>query len=151
MAPAIHFPCDGCGSGVNAASDAVSASCRACRKETSLAPDGAVRTGGPVARCAVCARDRFYVQKDFNRRLGLWLVLASAAASFVVYAWWGYWAIVFLGVVTLADALLYRALPMVSVCYGCGAIYRGFAANPDHQPFDLHLAEVYEKKTGHSA
>lgn len=103
-----------------------------------------------MGRCAVCARDRFYVQKDFNRRLGLWLVLLASGASFLVYAWWGYWAIVFLAGVTLADALLYRALPMVSVCYGCGAIYRGFAPNPDHQPFDLHLAEVYEKKTGHA-
>lgn len=150
MSSSIHFPCPDCASGVTVLPAEGEAACPACRKVTRIGADGPVREGGLVSRCVVCARDRFYIQKDFNRKLGLWLVLLSAGVSFAVYAWWGFWAIVFLGGVAAADALLYRALPMVSVCYGCGAIYRGFTLNPDHQPFDLHLAEVYEKKTGHA-
>lgn len=144
--PSIHFPCGACGSGVFAAPAAREARCDACGRAALLSPGADVSGGGPVSRCAVCGADAFYAQKDFNRRLGAWLVAGAAAASLAIFAWSGLAALAFLGAVTLLDAALYRALPLVSVCYGCGAIYRGFTINPDHGAFDLHLFEVYETK-----
>ena len=44
----------------------------------------------------------------------------------------------------VADALLYRFLPDVTICYKCHAQYRQFAANPYNQPFELGLAEKYD-------
>ena len=90
--------------------------------------------------------DQFYLRKDFSRRLGLWVVLVTAFLRFFVYAWWGPWALVFLGAVTLLDWVVYKILAEVAVCYYCGAIYRGFAKNPRHRAFDLHIAEVFAKK-----
>ena len=42
------------------------------------------------------------------------------------------------------DAVLYALLPEITVCYRCHAHFRGFARNPKHVAFDLHLAEQYE-------
>jgi hypothetical protein len=41
------------------------------------------------------------------------------------------------------DAGLYALLPDVTVCYRCQAHLRGFARNPAHHAFDLHLAEQF--------
>jgi hypothetical protein len=42
------------------------------------------------------------------------------------------------------DAGLYALLPEITVCYRCHAHFRGFARNPGHEAFDLHLAEQYD-------
>jgi hypothetical protein len=46
----------------------------------------------------------------------------------------------------LLDAGLYALVPEITICYRCHAHYRGFARNPRHAAFDLHLAEQYEFK-----
>jgi hypothetical protein len=51
-----------------------------------------------------------------------------------------------LGGVAVADLVLFRFLPIVTVCYRCGAEVRGFPPNPGHAPFDLHLAEEAAKR-----
>lgn len=51
-----------------------------------------------------------------------------------------------LGGVAVADLVLFRFLPIVTVCYRCGAEVRGFPPNPEHAPFDLHLAEEAAKR-----
>ena len=38
---------------------------------------------------------------------------------------------------------LYAVLPEITICYRCQAHFRGFARNPRHQAFDLHIAEQY--------
>jgi hypothetical protein len=34
----------------------------------------------------------------------------------------------------------------VSVCYRCGAEYRGFPVNPEHKPFELSVGERYRQE-----
>jgi hypothetical protein len=89
-----------------------------------------------VDRCPACEGRELYVQRDFNQKAGLLVVGVGAIfAPFTHY----------LSLVAAAsfDALLYLALSEVTVCYRCAAHFRGFAKNPAHKPYDLHLAEQY--------
>ena len=78
-----------------------------------------------------------YVQRDFNQRAGLLIVIAGAAlAPFTPY-----YSSLF--VAAAVDAALYAVLPEITICYRCGAHFRGFGRNPKHEAFDLHIAEQY--------
>jgi hypothetical protein len=93
-----------------------------------------------VDRCAACDGAQLYVQRDFNQKAGLAIVVVGALlAPFTPY-----YASLFAA--ALIDAGLYALLPEITVCYRCHAHYRGFARNPRHAAFDLHLAEQYEVK-----
>ena len=47
-------------------------------------------------------------------------------------------------VFVVADALLYKFLPDVTICYKCHAQYRQVTPNADNQAFELGLAEKYD-------
>ncbi len=47
----------------------------------------------------------------------------------------------------VADALLFKFLPDVTICYKCYAQYRQVTPNPDNQPFELGLAEKWTRST----
>ena len=99
----------------------------------------------PVTGCAVCGGREFYSQKDFNRKLGLFVVAGTGIAAFVVMVTAGHlWGIAVLGLVTLADAVLYRRLGEVSVCYLCQSVYRGFPPNEGHGGFYLGNEERFK-------
>ena len=99
----------------------------------------------PVVRCAACACPKLYVQKDFNRNVGLLIVAVTALISGVVLMLTHstIWAMAVLGVVTVFDAFIYRLLPIVTVCYRCEAVHRGLPKNPRHEGFDIHTAEEF--------
>ena len=134
--PEIAFACSACKAEVEAAPGAP-ATCAACGSVTTLAvPDG-LRGGAPVEACPACGGRQLYVQRDFNQKAGLAVVIVGAAlAPFTHY--------LSLVAAALVDAALYAMLPEITVCYRCHAHFRGFARNPAHEAFDLHLAEQYE-------
>lgn len=116
--------------------------CGTCLAETSLDPSASLREGRIVDRCPACRGEQFYVQRDFNQKVGLGIVAVGALlAPFTPY----YSS---LGVAALVDAALYTVLPEVTICYRCHAHLRGFARNSSHRAFDLHTAEQYDAKTG---
>ena len=136
-APEIAFACSGCRAEVMAAPGAA-ASCAACGTITTLEVPEGLRRGAPVETCPACGGRQLYVQRDFNQKVGLGVVVVGAAlAPFTPF----YSSLI---VAALVDAALYAMLPEITVCYRCHAHFRGFARNPDHQAFDLHLAEQYE-------
>jgi hypothetical protein len=91
-----------------------------------------------IDRCPACDGEQLYVQRDFNQKAGLAIVVVGAVlAPFTPY----YASLV---VAVLVDAALYALLPEITICYRCHAHFRGFTRNPAHQPFDLHLAEQYD-------
>ena len=93
----------------------------------------------PVAPVIATVRliGELYVQRDFNQRAGLAIVVVGAVlAPFTPY----YSSLL---VAALIDAGLYALLPEIAICYRCQAHYRRFRRNPEHQPFDLHVAEKY--------
>jgi hypothetical protein len=115
-----------------------------CEKPIPLHITDRMRRENLVERCAICA-GKVYVQKDFNRTLGVSIFVAGAII-FLVLAWknrlvegtlvWAAFA--------LADGLLYKFLPDVTICYKCYAQYRQFTPNPANEAFELGLAEKYD-------
>ncbi|MCG3149926.1 MAG: hypothetical protein PCFJNLEI_03393 [Verrucomicrobiae bacterium] len=98
-----------------------------------------------VEHCLICDCPQVYVQKDFNRTVGVSIFIAGAIL-FLICAWFNrliegtlVWA-----VFTVADALLYKFLPNVTICYKCQAQYRDFSENPNNTAFELGLAEKYD-------
>jgi hypothetical protein len=116
-----------------------------CSKPIRLRISERMRRDNVVDHCVMCDCHKVYVQKDFNRGLGVAIFLAGALL-FLICAWknrlvegtlvWAAFAV--------ADGLLYKFLPDVTICYKCHTQYRGFAANPDNQAFELGLAEKFD-------
>ena len=119
--------------------------CPLCERPIRLRITERMRRGNVVDRCAICDCNKVYVQKDFNRTLGV-SIFGAGAVLFLLCAWknrlvegtlvWAAFAV--------ADALLYRFLSDVTICYKCHSQYRGVTKNPDNQPFELGLAEKYD-------
>jgi len=92
-----------------------------------------------LRRCLRCGLERLYVQKDFNKKVGLGVFVLAALLSVPT---WG----LSLLAATLVDLALYLLLGDVALCYGCGTQHRGFLRNPAHGPYDLHVAESVERR-----
>ncbi len=104
-----------------------------------------MRAQNQVDRCAVCDCDTVYVQKDFNRTLGIGIFLGGAVISLVLYGfdliWWAFGVLL---ACAMVDGLLYRLLPDVTICYKCHAQYRRVTSRAENQPFELGLAEKFD-------
>ncbi|HXB54359.1 MAG TPA: hypothetical protein VN461_06220 [Vicinamibacteria bacterium] len=138
--PEIAFACPRCGGEARAGPDG-RARCSSCGAETILTTSSSLLEQGLVDRCPACGGEQLYVQRDFNQKAGLAIVgLGAALAPFTPF-----YSSLF--VAALVDAILYMILPEISVCYRCQAHFRGFARNPKHGPFDLHVAEQYGTRT----
>jgi hypothetical protein len=137
--PEIAFACPACGGEALAGLDG-QGRCPRCGTQPVLGVPPAVQASRMVERCPACGGAQLYVQRDFNQKAGLAVVIVGAVlAPFTYYA--------SLVVAALVDAGLYLLLPEITVCYRCQAHFRGFARNPAHQPFDLHIAEQYGRPT----
>ena len=139
-APEVAFACPSCGREAVAGLDGAGR-CPACGAEAALEMPARVREDRVLERCPACGSKQLYVQRDFNQKAGLAVVAVGAVlAPFTPY----YSSLV---VAALIDAGLYAVLPEITVCYRCHAHFRGFARNPEHAAFDLHIAEQYDVKT----
>lgn len=121
--------------------------CGACGDRRPLRDDAF--DGGDLGRCAWCATEDLYIQKDFPHSLGLAIVAAGFVASTIFWAY--YMQVAALGVlmVTAAlDVILYYVVPDVTICYRCLGQYRGPGSNPGgrYAPFDLAIGERYRQE-----
>ena len=134
--PEIAFRCPRCRAEAVSGLDG-RGRCPGCRTETPLTLTPSLCERRVVDGCPVCGGALLYVQRDFNQRAGLAIVIVGAVlAPFTPYY-------ASLGAAVLVDAALYALLPEITICYRCQAHFRGFARNPKHQAFDLHIAEQY--------
>ena len=132
----IAFHCPQCGGEAVCGLDG-QGRCTRCTAEPRLDLPASLAATRVIERCPACDGPQLYVQRDFNQRAGLLVVIVGALlAPFTPY-----YSSLF--VAAAIDALLYALLPEITVCYRCQAHFRGFARNPRHQSFDLHLAEQY--------
>jgi DNA-directed RNA polymerase subunit RPC12/RpoP len=132
----IAFACPTCGAEATAGLDG-HGRCAACGAETALALSPSLRDQRVVDRCPACQGEQLYVQRDFNQRAGLAIVIVGALlAPFTPF-----YSSLF--VAAAIDAVLYVLLPEIAICYRCQAHFRGFLRNPRHEAFDLHVAEQY--------
>ena len=134
--PEIAFACPACGREACAGLDG-RVRCEACGHEGALQLSPALVEQRTVDACPASGGKQLYVQRDFNQRAGLAIVVVGALlAPFTPY----YSSLLVAGAI---DAGLYALLPEITICYRCQAHFRGFRKNPAHQAFDLHVAEQY--------
>jgi hypothetical protein len=137
----VALACDGCERAVRVRLEAPAAvaACAACGREHPLRAAAGVSADRPLEGCLRCGERRLYVQKDFNRKVGLWVFVIAAVLSVPT---WG----LSLLIATLVDLGLYFALGDVVICYACGTQHRGFPKNAAHGSFDLHVAEAVDRR-----
>ena len=137
--PEIAFTCPACGREAAGGLDG-RGRCPSCGAEIALELTESLREARVVDRCPRCVGEQLYVQRDFNQKAGLVIVIIGAAlAPFTPY-----YSSLF--VAAAIDAALYLVLPEIAICYRCGTHFRGFKRNPKHEVFDLHIAEQYTRK-----
>jgi len=105
------------------------------------------RAGAAIQACWVCGNQEFYVQRDFNRELGLLIVVASAMIVFLIMLLMDpFLGILCLAVIAIVDLIVYRSITSCTVCYLCQSVYRGYPVNPEQKSFYLGTEERYKKQ-----
>ncbi len=102
--------------------------------------------------CKACGDRHLYKQNDFNRSLGLGLIVVASLATIVLQYfslnWWAVWSPMFL--ILIIDRLFSYLSPLVVICYRCGALHRGLAREKVelYDAFDLDLNDrlIYSER-----
>ena len=119
-------------------------SCSSPSKKSSIAfsHSPAVCRAERVDCCSRCSSTAFYVQKDFDQRLGC-AILALGAALALLAAWklGGVWLVPVLLAFAAFDFLLARRVAPVVICYRCDTEYRDVPDAGAYRPYDPHVAE----------
>ena len=109
---------------------------------------GSILQENVVDTCPHCGSQAFYVQRDFNQKLGVAIMVVFAVVGLIFVAldrpFYFYFS---LALGALVDLVLYRLLPEITVCYKCKSAFRETAPNASHGPFDLHIADHYEGRS----
>ena len=145
MPEIILMQCRACDSEVSfTPAEASQIPCPHCNKPILLRVDNSLLENHTVQTCVACGHNSLYIQKDFNRSLGVAIVVSGSLASvFFLTRSEPLYAMLALGITAAVDFLLYRLVGDVTVCYACHTIYRGFQKNPVHTTFDLKDLEKY--------
>ena len=106
-------------------------------------------SGERVDLCSRCGTTAFYVQKDFDQRLGCAILAAGAAVALgVSWRFGGIWFVPALLVVAAADLVLAWRVKPVVICYRCDTEYRDVPDPTSVRAYDPHIAERFvETKT----
>jgi hypothetical protein len=133
--PSVHFLCTSCEARLAREAGEPPRPCDFCNAPTSVTAPAA---DALIERCAACAHEELFFQKDFNRRTGIALVVLGS-----IFVPWTY-GLSLLGV-TILDYVVWRIVKDVIVCYDCQAVHRGYPPNPAIKTFDLviHDRHVY--------
>ncbi len=134
----ISLPCPRCGQHVHALVSIGSrlAHCSSCNAVLfQFATDDFWDTGS-LTQCPSCGCSHLYRQKDFNRLLGVGLLITGIAFSYYTYG-------ISLLVATLVDWILYRFVGDVGCCYRCNALFRHPSLLMTLPPFNLALHDHY--------
>jgi DNA-directed RNA polymerase subunit RPC12/RpoP len=123
-------------------------SCAKCGKAYTAGFEGVLSAEG-VEQCAFCGNHAFFLQKDFDQRLGCLIMGVSlAAALFVGWKFGWIWFTPVLLATVVVDWIVAAKIRPVTICYRCDAEYREIPVHPRHKGYDPHVAERYaEKKT----
>jgi len=116
--------------------------CKHCGKGREADGKGELDAQGAIFRCGICSCVEFYRQKDFNTKLGLWILAVIVVLALVFNRWLIY---ILIGGAVL-DTLLYFGLGDIVICYKCRAIYRGLPIPPRCEGFDLKIHDRYAFK-----
>ncbi len=145
----LTFSCKNCGTVgyVSPLEGALEATCRRCGQARTIDASGCA--AGELLYCPVCSTADLYIQKDFPKGLGLFIVLVGFAISTV---FWYYEMPLFTYLVLIIsialDFLMYYRVPDVTICYRCLSQFRGKGSQPTSRfkPFDLGIGERYRQE-----
>ncbi|MBT3738365.1 MAG: hypothetical protein HOG33_04630 [Candidatus Marinimicrobia bacterium] len=88
--------------------------------------------------CPICESKHLYKKKDFNQALGCIIILIGA-----LFVPWTYGlSLIFLSAL---DYFLYRRIKDSVECYKCKTEFKNINVPTSLEPFDHHIAELYEK------
>ncbi len=118
----LQITCPECGSGINVYSnkDANAAQCNICHHIVDISFNEE-HEAGVLKQCPVCQRQDFYKQKDFNRKVGVFLFVLASIITIVTFEY-TYGSVFFL--FYLLDSFLFRRLNFIAICYKCKTIFR---------------------------
>ena len=136
----VEFQCTGCrkANDFELANEHARIICTSCSAKFESVQE-LVDPESRLQKCGICGCRDLYIQKDFNRKVGVAIVAIGAILA-------PFTKMISLFVCALIDLILYKALPLITICYNCGSIYRDFSPNPDHQPFNLGINDRYRSK-----
>ena len=102
---------------------------------------------GAPTHCLICGCQDLWRQKDFDQRLGVFIVGTGILLSTIAVAYMrpGL-AMMILMAFGLADWILYAVLPDRLVCYRCHAQYHRIPDPTKTAAFDLELNERYRQE-----
>lgn len=136
---AFACPSENCGMPVEGrlTPEVGSLTCPTCEHETTLHDVPELLDSAPISPCPVCGSTDFYWQRDFNRALGIFIVVVGC-----VLGPFTSWISVVIAVAI--DALLYVIVPSVVICYACNAQVRRFTEEQRPEAFDIAIHDVYK-------
>lgn len=109
--------------------------CSSCGDEGRAHPQ-AISAEGGLVKCPLCGCPDLYRQRDFNRRLGIGIIVVGAVlAPFTHY--------LSLPLFAAIDFLIYYFVPDVVLCYHCQAALRGYPGAKEIPLFDLNISDKY--------
>lgn len=91
--------------------------------------------------CPICQCRQFYITKDFDKFIGILIVLIGIFLVPITYG-------LSLPVVAFIDWQLYKRINNFVNCYKCGAEFRGFEIPLEFKPFMHHIGMKYDKFRG---
>ncbi len=113
-----------------------SAACPHCGTPLLIHATQDFHDSGKLDQCPLCGAAHLYRQKDFNRKLGIGIVILGVAASYFTYG-------ISLVVGALIDWAIYKSVGEVACCYKCHAVFRGFSDTPNLEGFNLSFHDIY--------
>ena len=125
----VVFGCSSCGAPVETEPGS-EVECRRCHATSSLKPAAEQLEG-----CLACECDELYRHRDFNQKLGIFLILVGIVLSLTLSTFWP------LLIAAVVDFVLWRILPDVAICYACKAHHRDLSGLKRIKPFDLERHE----------
>ncbi len=89
----------------------------------------------PKFKCLLCGDDQYYLIKDFNKGIGLLIFVIGAILSIWTYG-------ISLAVAAVIDAILYKRLPFLKVCYICDSEYKSVPIDPSDKSYDHVIGDL---------
>ncbi|MDE2888482.1 MAG: hypothetical protein OXR72_09705 [Gemmatimonadota bacterium] len=143
----ISFRCPECQAVNDIQASRTAATCQACGRNLPLDVSKEILNNNLVDVCPRCGKTDFYVQRDFNGKIGLGIAVLFALVGLVFVALdRPVYFYACLAAAAIVDLALYLSLPEITICYSCKTAFRGARKNPTHQPFDLHTADMYDHR-----
>ncbi len=112
------------------------APCPHCQKSVVGFPTDRFQDSQGIDQCVVCGCADVYRHRDFNRALGIGLVVIGVVLAYFTYG-------ISLLLVTVIDWWLYRRVGEVVSCYRCGGVYRDVPNIEETPLFNLSLHDYY--------